>query len=279
MRARAESRVRRVGLIEKLRRWRRTRILARTRFDDALWSATLERYPFTRALDEDERRRLREIVALFLHEKALQGAGGMELDDAARLSIAVQACILVLNLGLESYRGWVEIIVYPDEFVAEYDYVDEAGVSHNVHEPMTGESWLRGPVILSWADAEEAGRGNAYNVVIHEFAHKLDMLNGDANGFPPLHADMAREAWADAFNTAYADFCRRVDDWEEMPLDEYAAETPAEFFAVMSEAFFECPHVVRAEYPAVYAQLAQFYRQDPCARRPAAADYAARAPA
>ena len=268
-----------MGLFERLLRWRRTRILSHAPIDDALWRETLDRYPFTEGLDDDERRRLRDIVALFLHEKALHGAGGMVLDDASRLAIAVQACILVLNLGIESYRGWVEIIVYPDEFVAEYEYVDEAGVLHNVQEPMTGESWLRGPVIVSWADAEEAGRGSAYNVVIHEFAHKLDMLNGEANGFPPLHADMARERWADAFTAAYEDFCARIDAGEYVELDEYAAETPAEFFAVMSEAFFECPHVVRRTYPEVYAQLAQFYRQDPVARRAAAAHVPARAPA
>jgi Mlc titration factor MtfA (ptsG expression regulator) len=218
-------------------------------------------------------------VALFLHEKSIHGAGGMAVDDAARLAIAVQACILILNLGLESYRGWVEIIVYPDEFVAEYEYIDEAGVSHSVHEPIAGESWVQGPVILSWADAEEAGRGTSYNVVIHEFAHKLDMLNGDANGFPPLHADMAREAWAETFSAAYAHFCDRVDRGFDVELDDYAAESPAEFFAVMSEAFFESPHVVRRSYPQVYAQLARFYRQDPAARRAAAVDDALRAPA
>ena len=266
-------------LIDRLLRWRRERILEHAPIDDALWRETLERYPFTRVLDAGERRRMRELVALFLHDKALHGAGGMVLDDAARLAIAVQACILVLNLGLESYRGWVEIIIYPDEFVAEYDYVDEAGVSHNVQEPMTGESWLRGPVILSWADAEEAGRGSVYNVVIHEFAHKLDMLNGEANGFPPLHADMARERWAEAFTAAYEDFCDRVDDGEDLELDEYAAETPAEFFAVMSEAFFECPHVVRRTYAHVYEQLALFYRQDPLAHRGARAHDRTRASA
>ena len=107
--------------------------------------------------------------------------------------------MLILNLDLDYYRGWVEVIVYPDEFVAEYDYVDEDGVAHHVREPMTGESWLKGPVILSWADAEQAGSGSGYNVVIHEFAHKLDMLNGDANGFPPLHPEMSRAAWSGAF--------------------------------------------------------------------------------
>jgi Mlc titration factor MtfA (ptsG expression regulator) len=209
---------------------------------------------------------LRELVVLFLHEKAVQGAAGMAVRDEVRLAIAVQACILILNLGLDYYRGWVEVIVYPDEFVAEYDYIDEAGVAHHVQEAMTGESWERGPVVISWADVQEAGRGRGYNVVIHEFAHKLDMLNGEPNGYPPLHADMRRADWADAFNDAYADFCRKVDSDAETAIDEYAAESPAEFFAVVSEAFFERPAAVREAYPLVYAQLAQFYRQDPAAR-------------
>ena len=260
-------------------RWRRKRILGQASLDPALWRSTVERYPFTRALDEAEKRRLEELVTLFLHEKSIHGAGGLVLDEPMRLAIAVQACILVLNLGLASYRGWVEIIVYPDEFVAEYEYVDEAGVAHNVQEPMTGESWARGPVILSWADAQEAGRGAAYNVVIHEFAHKLDMLNGEPNGFPPLHAEMSRERWSDAFTEAYEDFCQRVDGGDDIELDEYAAETPAEFFAVMSEAFFECPHVVRRTYAHVYEQLALFYRQDPLAHRGARAHDRTRASA
>ena len=260
-------------------RWRRARILQQANLDPALWRATLERYPFTRNLSADERQRLHELVVLFLHEKAVHGAGGMAVRDEVRVAIAVQACILILNLGLDSYRGWVEIIVYPDEFVAEYEFIDEAGVAHSVQEPMSGESWERGPVVLSWADAQEAGRGRAYNVVIHEFAHKLDMLNGEPNGFPPLHSDMSRERWSDAFADAYRNFCDRLDSGIEVELDEYAAETPAEFFAVMSEAFFECPPVVRKAYPDVYSQLAQFYRQDPCARVADDANADATAPA
>ncbi len=246
--------------------WRRARILQQATLDPALWRATLDRYPFTRVLADDEIERLRELTILFLHQKGIHGAAGMAMRDDVRVAIAAQACILILNLGLEFYRGWVEVIVYPDEFVAEYDYVDEAGVAHRVAEPMTGESWERGPVILSWADAQEAGRGKAYNVVIHEFAHKLDMLNGEPNGCPPLHADMSRAHWSGAFGKAYEDFCRKVDSRVELELDEYAAESPAEFFAVMSEVFFESPFAARECYPEVYAQLAQFYRQDPAAR-------------
>jgi len=254
-------------MLATLRNWRRERILRRSALDDREWRTVLERYPFTRALSTEERARLRERVILFLHEKSIVGAGGLVVRDGMRMSIAAQACMLILNLDLEYYRGWVEVIVYPDEFVAEYDYVDEDGIAHHVEAPMTGESWLEGPVILSWADAELRGEEPGYNVVIHEFAHKLDMLNGDANGFPPLHPGMDREAWPRAFGAAYDDFCRRVARGEPSAIDAYAAEHPSEFFAVLSEAFFETPAAVRAEYRDVYRQLAAFYRQDPAARQ------------
>jgi Mlc titration factor MtfA (ptsG expression regulator) len=245
------------------RDWRRARILRQAAVDEALWRLTVERYPFATSLTASELERLRELVTLFLHEKGIHGAGGMIVHDEVRLAIAVQACVLILNLGLDYYRGWVEVIVYPDEFVAAHEFVDEAGVSHQVERAMTGESWEGGPVILSWADATEGGRGAVYNVVIHEFAHKLDMLNGEPNGFPPLHADMSRAAWAQAFTAAYDDFCRKVDDDVPLDVDEYAAESPAEFFAVMSEVFFESPSLLKSMYPDAYAQLVQFYRQDP----------------
>ena len=248
------------------KRWRRARVLRKTVLDARLWNTTVRRYACTRMLSPPELTRLRELVILFLHEKAIHGAAGMAVRDEVRLAIAVQACILILDLGLDYYRGWVEVIVYPDEFVAEYEYVDEAGVAHHVHEAISGESWERGPVIISWADVQEAGAGRGYNVVIHEFAHKLDMLNGEPNGFPPLHAGMRRADWAAAFTEAYEDFCRKVDRGEDTDIDEYAAESPAEFFAVVSEAFFERPMNVRRAYPAVYAQLSAFYRQDPVAR-------------
>jgi Mlc titration factor MtfA (ptsG expression regulator) len=246
--------------------WRRERVLKRASLDEALWRAVIERYPFTRVLSREERARLRDCVILFLHEKSIVGAGGLELRDEMRIGIATQACMLILGLDLDYYRGWVEVIVYPEEFVAEYEYMDGDGVVHRVEEPMTGESWLAGPVILSWADAEMRGDRHGYNVVIHEFAHKLDMLNGDANGFPPLHAGMDRAAWSTAFGAAYEHFRARVERGEASGIDPYAAENPAEFFAVVSEAFFEIPETVQAEYGAVYRQLAGFYRQDPAAR-------------
>ena len=250
-------------------RWRRNRILKRQRIEDRHWQRTLGRYPFLAGLNAAELARLRERVALFLHDKQIHGAGGLALDDEMKLAIAVQACLIVLNLPADWYDGWVEIIVYPDEFVPKFEWEDEYGVVHQSHEPHAGEAWLQGPVILSWTDVAQT-RGDGVNVVIHEFAHKLDMLNGDVNGFPPLHADMDRTRWSRAFSAAYEDFCAKVDADAPTSIDPYAAESPGEFFAVASEAFFELPETVLESYADVYAQLAAFYRQDPYARHVAA---------
>jgi len=246
-----------------LRAWRRSRILAKAKLDERAWHLALQRLPFAQALPAEERKRLQELTILFLHDKRFSTAHGLQLTDAMRLHVAIQACILILNLGIEFYRGWREIIVYPAEFVPRHEYTDEIGVVHQGDEAYAGEAWLHGPVILSWADVAETEYPDGVNVVIHEFAHKLDMLNGSANGYPPLHRGMSRQVWVEAFRAAYNDFCTRVDRDENTVIDPYASESPAEFFAVMSEAFFELPDVVQAEYPGVYQQLLQFYRQDP----------------
>jgi len=241
-------------------------VLARAQVDEALWDKVLGRFSFAMRLDPPERAKLREMAILFLHEKQISAAGGLELDLEMKLCIAVQACILVLNLGLDSYESWVEIIVYPDEFVSRHEVHTDAGVVEMDESPYAGQAWLRGPVILSWADVAHAGDTDGVNVVIHEFAHKLDMLNGDANGYPPLHAGMDRAAWAQTFSAAYESFCRDVDAGRDTEIDPYAAESPGEFFAVLSEAFFELPEVVQQVYPQVYRQLSQYYRQDPASR-------------
>ena len=249
--------------------WRRSRILKQSPIDETVWRRTLDRYAFLAGLNTDEMTRLRERVAVFLHDKQIHGAAGLELDEEMRLAIAVQACILILNLPPEWYDGWVEVIVYPAEFVPKFEWEDEFGVVHQSSEPHSGEAWLRGPVVLSWADIAQAG-GDGINVVIHEFAHKLDMLNGDANGSPPLHGPMNQARWSDVFARAYADFCGQVDGGRPTSIDPYAAESPGEFFAVLSEAFFELPETVLEPFPEVYEQLAAFYRQDPYARQVAA---------
>jgi len=254
-------------MVWSFRKWRRRRIQQHDTLPEPAWRATVASLPLLGGLSDDELNRLRELVILFLHEKELVAAGGVVLNDDMRLKIATQACLPILNLGLDYYAGWVSVIVYPDEFIPEYEFMDEDGVVHHVREPMIGESWERGPVILSGADVARSGEGDGVNVVIHEFAHKLDMLNGAPDGFPPLHSEMDRAAWTRAFSGAFADFSAKVESGAETAIDPYAAESPAEFFAVMSEAFFEIPHVLLREYPEVYRQLAAFFRQDPAARR------------
>jgi len=247
-------------------RWRRGRAAQRSSVTAEEWSSVTQRFSFLQALNAEEQSRLRDLVAAFLNEKSLQGAGGLVITRDIELVIAAQACLLVLNLDLDYYSDWVEVIVYPDEFIVDHEYTDEDGVVHHVRAPLSGEAWDQGPVVLSWQDAEAADGGDGYNVVMHEFAHKLDMLNGAADGFPPLHADMDRELWSKTFSEAYADFERQVEQDEDTLIDPYAAEDPAEFFAVLSELFFERPDALQEVYPMVYAQLSAFYRQDPYAR-------------
>lgn len=249
-----------------LKTWRRRRALARAELTPPQWQAALARLPIVQRLTPEERERLRELTILFLDEKTFSPAAGYAVTDEARLYIAIQACLPILHLGLDYYAGWSSIIVYPDEFMPEREYTDEAGVVHMTRHPMMGESWLQGPLLLSAADALHVDADDGINVVIHECAHKLDMLNGDANGFPPLHADMRIDDWTRDWSAAYADFCRRVDAGEDTLLDPYGAENPGEFFAVLSEAFFETPRDLQASYPAVYDQLTAFYRQNPAAR-------------
>ncbi|WP_291994836.1 M90 family metallopeptidase [Candidatus Accumulibacter sp. ACC003] len=239
-----------------------------TPLPDALWQALLTTLPFLGALADDEQIRLRALTEDFLAEKEFTTAGGLLLSDEICLAIAAQGCLPILNLGLDYYRGWVGIVVYPDEFVIPRSVEDEFGVVHEYQEVASGEAWEGGPLLISWRDAQMAGAG--YNVVIHEFAHKLDMLSGEPNGVPALPPEISRSAWESVLHASYADFCARVDEAEETAhetlFDPYATENPSEFFAVMSETFFETPALLRAQYPALYEQFATFYRQDPAAR-------------
>jgi Mlc titration factor MtfA (ptsG expression regulator) len=182
--------------------------------------------------------------------------------------IALQACVLVLNLDLMYYDGWESVVVYPDEFVPGWEWEDDAGVVHTNEEPMAGEAMPGGPVVLSWADVEASQDWDAagMNLAIHEFAHKLDMRNGVANGCPPLPPEMAPHIWKRTMLAAYEHFQKRVDRGDRTAIDPYAAESPAEFFAVLSEVFFVDPQLLRHEYKQVYQQFAAFYRQEPAAR-------------
>jgi MtfA peptidase len=254
--------------------------------DEALWRQATEQYFFMRRLSKEENRRLRLIASDFLSRKTFTGAAEFEITALMQVQVAAQACILILELGVSQFDGWSEIIIYPGKFAPKREVTDHAGVVHTTRDALAGEAWLGGPVVLSYEDVASLDlqrfHNNAYNVVIHEFAHKLDMRNGNANGFPPLHKGMSAITWKRDFMAAYLDFCKRVDHADEhadeyehldngasldaLPIDPYGSESPAEFFAVASETFFERPESLANGYPAVYGQLKAFYKQDPLAR-------------
>ena len=235
--------------------WRRRRVLEKHQVDDALWTELLQKMPFLRG-----GQRLKDLVILFLAEKEFAGAHDIEVTDAMRVAIAAQACLPVLELGLDWYRGWHGVVVYPGDFRVHREEVDEHGVTHEWEDELAGEAFPGGPVVLSW---DAAAHDPAMNVVIHEFAHKLDMLNGAPDGLPPLHPGMDRRGWTAAFAAAYRGFCDALDRGRDTWLDPYAAENASEFFAVVSEAFFTEAAETRRRYPDVYDQLRLFYRQDP----------------
>jgi MtfA peptidase len=233
--------------------WRRKRVLSKHRIDDALWSSA------TRAIAQKSPK-LRELALVFLAEKQFTGVQGLEVTDAMRVSIAAQACLPILELGLDWYSGWSGIVVYPGDFRVRRESVDEDGVVHEWDDELAGEAFPGGPVVLSW---DAAAHDPEMNVVIHEFVHKLDMLNGQADGVPPLHDGMSRSRWSKVFEDAYQGLCEALERGRDTWLDPYAAEHPSEFFAVISEAFFRDPRETRRRYPDVYEQLALFFRQDP----------------
>jgi Mlc titration factor MtfA (ptsG expression regulator) len=243
------------------RNWKRKRLLARGHIEESLWQTVIAGLAFLRGVHETDLARLRDLALLFLHEKEMHGAGDLELSDEIRLSIALQACLPVLNLGLDLYEGWVGIIVYPGEFRVKRQEVDEDGVMHEYEDDLSGEAWSDGPVILSWEDVKHTASG--YNVVIHEFAHKIHMAREADNDFPAPFPGMDKQSWSETLDRDYRRFCRMVDSGVETLIDPYASEHPAEFFAVMSEMFFTDSAVLWRDWPDLYAQLALFYRQDP----------------
>ena len=235
--------------------WRRKRVLEKHRIDDALWDAATAGLSFP-----PRGKKLRERVLLFLAEKEFAGTHGLEVTDRMRVCIAAQACLPILELGLDWYSGWRGIVVYPGDFRVRRTEVDEDGVVHEWDDELAGEAMPGGPVVLSW---DAMNSDPAINVVIHEFAHKLDMLNGAADGVPPLHVGMDRRRWIAVFEEAYEGFCDAVERGKDTWLDPYAGEHLSEFFAVISEAFFREAQETRRRYPDVYDQLKLFYRQDP----------------
>jgi MtfA peptidase len=250
--------------------WRARReraALARRPIADDLWKRTLKRYPFLLRRDPDDATELRRLTSLFLDRKEFNALGGVRLDNHVVVAVAAQACLPVLKLGLDRYDGFVGIVLHPDQVLAKRSVSDDDGVVHEYDETISGEAMEGGPVMLSWRDVRGAGQTAAqgYNVVIHEFAHVLDVADGVADGVPLLPTDLPLREWRTTLDDEFQRFARRVDLGEDTTLDPYGAQAIDEFFAVASEAFFTTPIKMKGEHPALYAMFARFYRQDPAA--------------
>jgi MtfA peptidase len=268
---------------------------------DDLWKRTLVRYPFVQRREPSEAGELRRLTSLFLDRKEFSTAEGLRLTDAMAVAVAVQAVLPILHLGLHRYDSFVGIVLHADQVLARREVADETGLVRVYDEPLVGEAMQGGPLMLSWRDVRGAGLmhagtdgHSAYNVVIHEFAHVLDLSNpasgGLADGTPALPPDLPEAEWRSTLLAEFEDLVRRVDGTDcnalgsaklksttgealSTPaigvLDPYGAQSEDEFFAVASEAFFVRPADLRTERPALYAMFCRFYKQDPERDRPA----------
>ena len=262
------------ALITRWHRWlarrqsqHEARMVARWAIPEPLWQLTLAGLPFLAHRSSADLAELRRLVSLFLSDKEFSGAAGLQVDDAMAVCIAAQACLPVLRFGLGPYRSVLSIVVHPDEALARREVTDEHGIVHCYDEQLTGEAMAGGPVMLSWVDASGAGESAewGYNVVIHEFAHVLDMGDGQADGVPPLPSAAERAAWMAVITPAFERLCAEVDAGQDTLIDPYGSTNIDEFFAVSVETFFTQPKALRAEHPDLYGLLARYFLQDPAA--------------
>jgi len=224
--------------------------------------------PLVRRLPVDLQLQLKKHMQVFLAEKSFLGCAGQPITDEVRVVIAAQACLLLLNRSTAYFPNVRQILVYPGAFRVSRTITDAAGLQQESHQALEGESWSEGQVILSWQDtlAGAAQADDGRNVVIHEFAHQLDQENGAAQGAPPPvrgDAKYSAKRWSQVFSAAYAQLQEQVDSGQEALLSHYGAQNAAEFFAVVSEVFFEQPQALRQDYPAMYEELQGYYKVDP----------------
>ncbi len=243
------------------RRWQRKVDAAMPSHEDVALVAG--HFPILAAIKGESAERLHRRAAEILAGKTFLGAGGMEPKHLDCLAIALLAARPILSLGIEAYADFHTFILYPDEFIAEEEFEDEAGVVSHGRDLRAGEAWARGPVVLSMADVMDSAQGQGFDVVVHELAHQIDQLSGDMDGFPPLHRDMDPAAWSQTFSDAFERLNDSLDRDEEPAIDPYAADSPAEYFAVTSEYFFDAPGWLEQHEPAVHGLLRTFYQGGP----------------
>jgi MtfA peptidase len=256
-----------------LRRRRRERILA-TPFPTA-WLTYLDvNVPHYALLNWTDQARLRDDLRVFVAEKNWEGCAGLTVTDEMKVTIAAQACLMALGLEREPFRGVLSILIYPDNYLARreprYLGSPEWMIVNTAPRRLAGQAMYRGPVILSWEDVLESSRnlGQGSNVVWHEFAHQLDMLDRSTNGTPPLETPAERQRWFHVMMAEYQQLIDDVSEGRETLLDPYGRQNETEFFAVVTECFFDQSVAMRDRHPELYKLLSDYFHQDPAARMP-----------
>lgn len=225
--------------------------------------------PYVATLSDDDRRELEGHMQVFLAEKTFEGCGGLAITDEIKLTVAAQACLLLLHRESDYYPELTSILVYPGAYVVKNTRQKIGDLVVESDQVRLGESWVRGAVVLAW-DAVQQGAADphdGHNVVLHEFAHQLDAEDGAMNGAPDLGRRSSYAAWAQALGAEYDELLERVAAHQPTDIDVYGANSPAEFFAVITEAFFETGGQLKREHPELYEVLRAFYRQDPAGAR------------
>ena len=232
----------------------------------AAWRQILkQRMPYFRALPADLQLQLKKLIQVFVAEKQFIGCADLVVTDEMRVTIAAQACLLLLNKPPHYYPKLKQILIYPAAFVVPTAQSDAAGVVSELAQVRLGESWQTGQIILSWVDTLKSAAicNDGHNLVIHEFAHQLDQLKGQATGAPLLRSTEAYQQWAEVLSYEFEQLQKQLALGLPTLFDAYAATNPAEFFAVISEVFFEQPDLFAAQHSALYQQLRSFYALDP----------------
>ncbi|MDX3774957.1 zinc-dependent peptidase [Chromatiaceae bacterium AAb-1] len=246
------------------RNYQRRKVAARP-FPKAWREILRRRMPYFRSIPADLQLQLKKHIQVFIAEKKFVGCDGLVVTDEMRVTIAAQACLLLLNRPCHYYPQLKQILVYPSAFIVAGAHADMAGIVSEQRRVLSGESWSQGKVILSWQDTV-AGAANPWdgrNVVIHEFAHQLDQEKGQATGVPILSRSSDYQQWAGVMAQEFARLQQQALQQQVALFDHYGATNPAEFFAVITEVFFEQPQQMAQQHPALYQQLSQFYRLNP----------------
>lgn len=246
------------------RQYRRKKIQQRP-FPSSWRQILKQRMPYFRALPADLQLQLKKLILVFVAEKQFIGCAGLTVTDEMKVTIAAQACLLLLNKPAHYYPKLKQILIYPAAFVVPTQQADHAGIVSEMAQIRLGESWQTGQIILSWLDTLKSAAicNDGHNLVIHEFAHQLDQLKGQATGAPELNSAEAYKEWSLVLSREYAQLQQQLALGLPTLFDAYAATNPAEFFAVISEVFFEQPELFAAQHPALYQQLRSFYALDP----------------